>query len=69
MLIYLSRIHEVLAVSRSNFAQWPSRRFQRAGCAWVRRSIFRPQVLRPDDVTVVIGARNRADHLRRSRPK
>jgi len=31
-------------------------------CAWLRRAVLRHELVRPDDVTVLIGIRNRADH-------
>ena len=58
---FLSRIHEILCVTRiGRRAALPL--LQRAGRIWVPHTILRPVRPCPDDVTVVIGVRNRADH-------
>ena len=60
MLPLLSRLHE--RVGEGSAPQLYVRALRRLGRMWLRKAALQTEASRPDDVTVVIGARNRADY-------
>jgi hypothetical protein len=64
MLTLLSWICRGLGMveARTTRSVLPSRPVRVVGRTWVRRALLRDELSRPDDVTVVIGHRNRADY-------
>jgi GT2 family glycosyltransferase len=64
LLTHLSRTYGALgrwSITRS-IIFLPSLLLESAGRAWLRRTVLRHEVSRTDDVTVLIGARNRANY-------
>jgi glycosyltransferase involved in cell wall biosynthesis len=62
MVKFLSDIHAILGGSRVGQQLLRTVGVRRLGRAWLRRTVLREELSRPDDVTVLIGVRNRADH-------
>lgn len=55
-------MHEALGAHRATRRLLPAPPLQIVGRAWLRSTVLRDELARPDDVTVVIGIRNRVDH-------
>ncbi len=62
MLTYLSRTHGALGAIRGVRRMLPAPLLQHLGRTWVQRSLLPRELSRTDDITVVIGVRDRADY-------
>lgn len=62
MVEFLSYVHACLGRSRISRRLLRALRLHRLGRAWLRRSFLSQELVRPDDITVLIGVRNRGDH-------
>ena len=62
MLTFLSRVHATLGGSRITRRLLRVRWGRELARAWLRRAVLSGQLSRPDDITVLIGVRNRSDY-------
>ncbi len=62
MLTYLSRTHKALGSIRGVRRMLPAPPLQQLGRAWVQKSLLPRELSRTDDITVVIGVRDRVDY-------
>lgn len=62
MLTYISLVHEALSKFQTTRRRLPAPLLQDLGRAWLQAAVLHPELSRPDDVSVVIGVRNRADY-------
>ena len=62
VLTYLSSIHEAVGSLRGVRRMLPSPPLQRLGRAWLQERVLPGQLSRPDDITIVIGSRDRVDY-------
>lgn len=62
MLTALSLLHDALGRRSVTRRHLPSPVLQHVGRAWLRRVVLRGERARPNDVTVVVGVRDRADY-------
>ncbi len=62
MLTFLSRTYDVLGRSRAARSLMRAVGLRHFARAWLRSAVLRQELLRPDDVTVLVGIRNRCDY-------
>jgi glycosyltransferase involved in cell wall biosynthesis len=62
VLTHISVAHEALSKFKTTRRLLPAPLLQVLGRAWLKAAVLRLELSRPDDISVVIGLRNRADY-------